>query len=100
MDVTEIFDDYHHTRGELFYKLYKKFSEDEDTLKDVYDNILSNLDEDERSCLLENEEKIACYFTALADQYKKEEEYKKKVLEPAYDSFNKLEAPITIAGFD
>lgn len=101
MDVHEIFTDNPHTRGELFYKLFKKFSEtDEEELTELYNNILEQLDEEDRKFIKDNEVGLACYFTALADQYRKEEEYKEEVLEPAYEALNKVEKSITIAGFD
>lgn len=101
MDVKEIFEDNPHTRGELFYKLYKKFSDMEsEELVDIYANVLNQLTDDDKKDLIENELVLASLFLALADQYEKEEEYNEQVIEPAYEEFNKKEPPIEIFGFD
>jgi len=101
MDVNEIFDDIPHTRGELFYKLYQKIeSIPNDELLSMYDNVLDSLSYEEKSFIKENELNIACYFEALADQYRLEEQYHEEVTEKAYEKFNEVTKSITIAGFD
>jgi len=100
MDVKEIFEDNPHTRGELFYKLYKKFSKMEsEELVDIYAKVLDQLTDDDKKDVIENEFVLASLFLALADQYDKEEEYKEKVLDPAGEVFDQVPS-IKIAGFD
>lgn len=101
MDVKEIFEDSPYTRGELFYTIYKQLQEkSEDEILELYEDTLSKLTEDEVKDIKQNEFELASLFTALADQYEQEEEYKKAVLEPAYKEFNKYEQSIHISGFD
>jgi fructose-1-phosphate kinase PfkB-like protein len=99
MDIKDIFETSPITRGDLFYKLFSDLKDrDNDFILDLYETLLGDLDEEQVALIKQNELELASLFTALADQYEKEEEYKKAVLDPAYKEFNKYEFPIGIHG--
>lgn len=95
MDVKELFEDNPYTRGKMFYDIFN-------TLKDLPEEQLLKLYEDIKNNNEELEEKsteISCLFLGLYDQYRKEDEYREKVLDPAIEKLEEINPSVKISGF-
>lgn len=97
MDVREIFEDHPYTRGKMFYDLCRTLEDlDEDKLLNLYDDIKKMQHPLE---ILDQEFQSACLFKALYEQYKYEDEYREKVLDPSIETLESINPSVSIAGF-